>query len=141
MATRKSEALWQGKLQSGNGKIKLGSGAFEGDLSFDSRFQEGRGTNPEELIAAAHAGCFSMALAHGLEKEGFAPGGIRTTARVSIEKVEDRFKITKSELETEVEVPGLSDDKFQELADAAKTSCPVSQALQGADITLKAKLV
>jgi len=140
MATRKSEAVWEGKLQSGKGTVKLGSGAFEGGYSFASRFQQAEGTNPEELIAAAHAGCFSMALAHGLEEKGYMPERIHTTANVSIEKAEDGFSITSIELETEAKVPDIEEQTFMEQAEAAKTNCPVSKALAGAEIKLRAKL-
>jgi osmotically inducible protein OsmC len=140
MATRKSEAVWEGKLQSGKGTVKLGSGAFEGGYSFASRFQQAEGTNPEELIAAAHAGCFSMALAHGLEEKGYMPERIHTTANVSIEKAEDGFSITSIELETEAKVPDIEEQTFMEQAQAAKTNCPVSKALAGAEIKLRAKL-
>jgi osmotically inducible protein OsmC len=140
MATRKSEAVWKGKLQSGKGTVKLGSGAFEGDYSFSSRFQQGEGTNPEELIAAAHAGCFSMALAHGLEQEGYMPERIHTTANVSIEKAENGFSIGHIELETEAKVPDIEEQTFMEQAEAAKTNCPVSKVLAGTEIKLQARL-
>src|SRR6266536_5879055 len=104
MAIRKSEAEWNGSLREGNGTVKLGSGAFEGKYSFASRFEEAGGTNPEELIAAAHAGCFSMALAAALTKAGHNPTRISTTAQVSLEKVGEGFKITTIELKTEGEV-------------------------------------
>src|SRR5437016_8551341 len=113
MATRKSEAEWNGGLREGSGRMKLGSGAFEGKYSFGSRFENAPGTNPEELIAAAHAGCFSMALAAGLGKAGFNPKRVHTVAKVSIDKVGDGFKITKIQLVTEAEVPGIDDKAFQ----------------------------
>src|SRR5205814_9849384 len=106
-----------------------------------SRFEEGTGTNPEELIGAAHAGCFSMALAAGLTKAGHSPTRISTTAQVSLEKVGEGFKITTIELNTESEVPGIDEQTFLEHAETAKKNCPVSQALAGADIKMNAKLV
>src|SRR6056297_766054 len=105
MPKRKAEAQWEGKLQSGKGTIKFTG--FEGQYSFDSRFQQGEGTNPEELIAAAHSGCFSMALAHGLEQAGYTPEKIHTIAHVSIEQVEEGFGITKIDLETEAKIPNI----------------------------------
>jgi osmotically inducible protein OsmC len=107
MATRSSSAEWRGNLKDGSGKMRLGSGAYEGAFSFASRFENGTGTNPEELIAAAHAGCFSMALSHGLAQAGHAPKRVATTARVHLEKVEGGFGITRIELDTEAEVPGI----------------------------------
>jgi osmotically inducible protein OsmC len=141
MATRSSSAEWRGNLKDGSGKMRLGSGAYEGAFSFASRFENGTGTNPEELIAAAHAGCFSMALSHGLAQAGHAPKRVATTARVHLEKVEGGFGITRIELDTEAEVPGIGDATFRQQAEAAKKGCPVSKALAGAEITLKAKLL
>lgn len=140
MAVRTSEATWEGGLLKGNGKMKLGSGAFEGGYSFSSRFEEGRGTNPEELIGAAHAGCFSMALSFMLEKAGYAPERVHTTARVHIDKVGEGFKITLIELDTSAKVPGIDEKKFLDQAEAASKGCPVSQALRSTEIKLKAKL-
>jgi lipoyl-dependent peroxiredoxin len=140
MPTRNSEAVWEGDLQSGKGRIKLGSGAFEGQYSFNSRFQDGTGTNPEELIAAAHAGCFSMALASALTKAGHPPTRVHTTAKVHLEKHSDAFLIPKIELETEATVPGISEADFQTTAKGAKEGCPVSKVLAAAEITLKATL-
>ena len=141
MAIRKAEAVWRGKLVSGKGTVSLGSGAFEGDYSFVSRFEQGQGTNPEELIAAAHSGCFSMALAYSLEQAGYAPEQIRTTANVSIEKVGEGFEITRIELETEAEIPDIEEAEFKKQAEAAKVNCPVSKALAGVEIGLQAKLI
>ncbi|HUU14061.1 MAG TPA: OsmC family protein [Terriglobia bacterium] len=141
MAVRKSEAEWKGDLLKGQGTMKLGSGAFEGSYSFPSRFESGQGTNPEELIAAAHAGCFSMALSAGLGKAGFTPTRIHTTAAVHLEKVGEGFAITRIELESEAQIPGIDDKTFQEHAEGAKKGCPVSKALAGTQISLKAKLV
>jgi osmotically inducible protein OsmC len=141
MATRNSSAEWRGNLKDGSGKMRLGSGAYEGAFSFASRFENGTGTNPEELIAAAHAGCYSMALSHGLAQAGHAPKRVATTAKVHLEKVEGGFGITRIELETEAEVPGIDEAAFRQQAEAAKKGCPVSKALAGAEITLKAKLL
>ncbi|MDX6531172.1 MAG: lipoyl-dependent peroxiredoxin [Blastocatellia bacterium] len=141
MAKRTASAVWEGTLKDGKGKVKLGSGAFEGQYSFASRFEEGTGTNPEELIGAAHAGCFSMALAAGLTRAGFTPTRINTNASVSLEKVGEAFKITKIELNTEAEIPNIDEPVFLEQAETAKKNCPVSQALAGTEITLSAKLV
>ena len=141
MAVRKANAVWQGDLMSGTGRMKLGSGAFEGAYSFKTRFEEEPGTNPEELIGAAHAGCFSMAFAGALGRGGFAPKSIATEARVHLVKGEAGFSIQKIELWTEAEVPGISPEKFQEIGAAAKAGCPVSKALGGVEIELHAKLV
>ena len=140
MAIRTAEARWEGNLKKGKGTIKLGSGVFEGNYSFGSRFEKEPGTNPEELIGAAHAGCFSMALSMILELAGFKADSIHTTARVSIDKVGDGFKITTIELETEGRVPGIDEKTFREKAEAAKKGCPVSMALAGVEITLKSRL-
>ncbi len=141
MPVRKAEAVWEGSLKEGKGKMKLGSGAFEGAYSFASRFEDARGTNPEELIGAAHAGCFSMALSLFLGNAGYSPERINTVAHVRLDKVGEGFKITKIDLETEAKIPGIDEKKFLEQAEAAKKGCPVSQALAGTEITLKAKLV
>lgn len=141
MAVRIAEAEWKGNLREGQGTMKLGSGAFEGRYSFPSRFESGPGTNPEELIGAAHAGCFSMALSAGLSKAGFTPTRVHTTAKVHLEQVEGGFAITKIELATEAQIPGIDNPTFQQQAEAAKKNCPVSKALAGTAITLTAKLV
>ncbi len=141
MATRTAEAEWQGNLFDGKGIMKLESGAFEGAYSFMSRFEEGTGTNPEELIGAAHAGCFSMALAAGLAAAGYDPKRIHTIAKVTIDKVGEGFAITKSALTMEAEIPNIDETAFMEQANAAKVGCPVSKALAGTEITLDAKLV
>jgi len=141
MAVRSSEAEWKGNLRNGQGKMKLGSGAFEGPYTFASRFESGKGTNPEELIAAAHAGCFSMALSAGLSAAGFTPTRVHTTARVHLEPVGQGFGITKIELQTEAEIPGIDEPTFQKEAESAKKNCPVSKALAGPQITLAATLV
>ena len=141
MAKRTASAVWEGTLKDGKGTVKLGSGAFEGQYSFASRFEAGTGTNPEELIGAAHAGCFSMALSAGLTRAGFNPTRISTNASVSLEKVGEAFRITLIELNTEAEIPNIEEAAFLEQAEAAKKNCPVSQALAGTEITLNAKLV
>ncbi|MGH9444163.1 MAG: OsmC family protein [Terriglobia bacterium] len=141
MPVRNAEAEWKGNLMEGQGRMKLGSGAFEGPFTFKSRMESGPGTNPEELIGAAHAGCFSMALSHQLASAGFAPKRVRTRANVRFEKSDSGFSISEVGLETEGEVPGISEAKFLELAEAAKKGCPVSKALAGTRITLNAKLV
>lgn len=141
MATRNGSAVWEGTLREGKGTVKLGSGAFEGPYSFASRFEEGTGTNPEELIGAAHAGCFSMALAAGLSKAGISPKRIATTAKVHLGQVEGGFAITSIELNTTAEVPGIDEKTFLEHAEDAKKNCPVSKALAGTEIKLSAKLV
>src|SRR5215475_3769935 len=117
MAKRTASAVWNGTLREGGGQVKLGSGAFEGQYSFASRFEEGTGTNPEELIGAAHAGCFSMALAAGLTKAGFSPKRVATTAKVHLGQSGGGFKITLIELETEAEIPDIDEAAFQEQAE------------------------
>ena len=140
MPTRSSSAQWSGNLARGDGTMSLGSGAFEGPYSFASRFEEGDGTNPEELIAAAHAGCFSMALANVLSQAGHEPGSVQTTAEVHLDKDNGGFSITRSDLTTEVKADGLDDEEFQQHADEAKRTCPVSRALGAIEVSLEAKL-
>ena len=140
-AVRTSEAEWKGSLPEGGGTMKLGSGAYQGAYSFKSRFESGTGTNPEELIGAAHAGCFSMALSHGLSQAGHTPTRVHTTAKVHLDKAGGGFAITKVELDCEAEVPGIDEATFRQQAETAKTNCPVSKALAGTDITLNARLV
>lgn len=120
--------------------MKLGSGAFEGSYSFKSRMEDGAGTNPEELVAAAHAGCFSMALSAMLSQAGRVPTRISTAAKVSFGPVEGGFAITGIELTSEGEVPGIDDAEFQKVAQQAKEGCPISKALKAVPITLKATL-
>jgi osmotically inducible protein OsmC len=142
MLTRKAEAEWTGSLAEGGGRLKVGSGAFDGPYSFKSRFEEGQSaTNPEELIGAAHAGCFTMALTAQLSRAGIRPTRIRTGATVTLEKVGDAFAITRIDLETTADVPGLDDATFQRHALDAKQNCPVSKALAGTEIRLTAKLL
>ncbi len=140
MVKRKASSEWKGKLKDGEGNMKLGSGAFEGRYSFLSRFKEGTGTNPEELIAAAHSGCYSMALAASLGGEGYDPESVQTEAVVYLQKVEGDFTITKIHLKNRSKVPGIEEDVFQEIAQDAKKNCPVSKALASIDIELDAEL-
>lgn len=137
MAVRVSSAEWNGTLKEGAGTMRLGSGAYEGPYTYASRFETGPGTNPEELIGAAHAGCFSMFLSALLSKQGFVPT-IRTTATVHLGAGPT---ITLIELDTEAAVPGIDEETFQTLAEDAKKGCPVSKALAGPEIRLNAKLV
>jgi osmotically inducible protein OsmC len=141
MAVRTAQAEWNGTLREGSGQVRLGSGAFEGAFSFNSRFEDAPQTNPEELIGAAHAGCFSMALGAALERTGFPADRIRTEARVHLTKGESGNSISRIDLITEGIVPGINPDKFQELAETAKKNCIVSRALEAVPITLTAKLV
>jgi osmotically inducible protein OsmC len=141
MAVRKADAEWKGSLREGSGEVRLGSGAFQGKYSFASRFEEGGGTNPEELIAAAHAACFSMALSAGLTRAGHTPTRVHTTASLRLEKVGEGFEITRIDLECDAEVPGIDADAFHAQATSAKENCPVSKALKATEITLKAHLV
>jgi osmotically inducible protein OsmC len=141
MADRKSTAYWEGDLKSGSGTMTLGSGAWAGAYSYSSRFEEGMGSNPEELIAAAHAGCFSMAFANALSKAGFTPDRVETVATVHLGKVDGSSTITHILLDTEVEVDGIDEDRFMEIANEAKVGCPVSKALKAVEIDLNAKLV
>ena len=139
--TRKADADWDGGIMDGKGKVKLGSGAFEGAYSFQSRFGEDTvATNPEELIAAAHAGCYTMALSGNLGKAGYEPKHIHTTANVKIEKQGDGFVIPNIDLVSEASVDGISDEEFQKIAEETKKTCPVSQVLSGAQISLNATL-
>jgi len=141
MPVRNAEAEWKGNLLEGQGHMKLGTGAYDGPFSFKSRMEQGPGTNPEELIGAAHAGCFSMAFSAQLAQAGFTPKRIHTKAAVHFDKVEGGFAITRIDLQTEGEVPGIDNAKFQQLAEGAKKGCPVSKALAGTQINLQAKLV
>ena len=138
MAIRTSSAVWNGTLKEGQGRMKLGSGAFEGAFSFASRFEEGPGTNPEELVGAAHAGCFSMFLAALLADAGYTPTQIRTSAKVHLGAGP---RITLIELETEAEVPRLDEKTFLDNVDKSKKNCPISLALTGPEIRVTARLV
>jgi osmotically inducible protein OsmC len=138
MLTRTASAVWEGNLKDGKGQMKVGSGAFNGPYTFASRFEGGKGTNPEELLGAAHAGCFSMALSLGLIKAGFAPERINTTATVHLDT--DNLRISAIDLDTKAQVPGINEHQFLEQAELAKTNCIVSQALQGTEIRVQARL-
>jgi len=138
---RSSEAKWDGSITGGKGNIRLGSGAFEGEYSFNSRFgDDTKATNPEELIAGAHAACFSMALTAALGRGGYEPTSVETKATVHLEKDGEGFSIPKIDLVTVAEVPNISDDDFQKIAKAAKEGCPVSKVLAAAEISLDATL-
>ena len=140
MAIRKADAVWSGSLREGAGELAVESGAFRGPYTFKSRFEQGKETNPEELIAAAHAGCFTMALTALLAREKLAPTEIRTTAAVHIVQGTDGFSIPKIELTTRAKIPVIDADRFAELAADAKKNCPVSKALAAVEITLDAAL-
>ena len=139
MGVRKAQAEWKGDLKGGGGMMSIG-GRFEQPYTFSSRFEEGKGSNPEELLAAAHAGCFSMALSNGLAEAGHIPTRVITTANVSLETTDVGPTITTIALVCTAEVPGIDEAKFQEIAEATKSGCPVSRALAGPEITLQATL-
>jgi osmotically inducible protein OsmC len=141
MPTRKAHARWEGTLAEGKGAVDFGNGAFKGAYSFASRFESGAGTNPEELLGAAHAGCFAMALSLVLGRAGCKPHFVDATAHVTVSPHDGGFKITGSHIVCEASVQGIDRARFTELAEAAKANCPVSQALAGTKITLEAKLV
>jgi lipoyl-dependent peroxiredoxin len=142
MPKRKATARWDGSLTEGAGTMRMASGAYEGAYSFQSRFEEGEGTNPEELIAAAHAGCFSMALSLFLGEAGFVPESVETEATVQVEKAGEGFAINRIVLHTQARVPGIDEAEFQRQAEAAKENCPVSVALASVEsIDLEAELV
>jgi lipoyl-dependent peroxiredoxin len=138
MAVRTASAVWNGTLKEGNGRMKLGSGTFEGDFSFASRFEEGSGTNPEELVGAAHAGCFSMFLSALLSNAGYTPTQIRTSAKVHLG---EGPRITLIELTTEAEVPNLDEKTFLENVEKSKKNCPISLAMTGPEVQVTAKLI
>jgi lipoyl-dependent peroxiredoxin len=139
--TRTADASWSGTVPDGGGHIALGSGAFEGPFTLKARVEEGQpGTNPEELVGAGHAGCFTMSLANLLSEEGHPPTELRTTADVRLEQLDVGFRITRITLRTEGEVPGVDQARFAELAEQAKSTCPVSLALAGTEIALEARL-
>ena len=141
MPVRTANASWRGTLPEGDGTMRLASGSYEGPYSAQSRFEEGEGTNPEELIAAAHAGCFSMALSGNLSRAGFDATSVDTEAKVTIERDGDGFTITTIRLETVANVDGIADDKFQEVAEMTKETCPVSRALAAVEtVELEARL-
>ncbi|MBG0784577.1 MAG: OsmC family protein [Anaerolineaceae bacterium] len=141
MIKRKSNAVWQGNLKDGKGLVSLGSGTFSGRYSFLSRFEKGVGTNPEELIAAAHAGCFSMALSADLSKAGYTVKKIETEAIVSMDKTDSGFAISGIKLVTKASVKDIDLDTFLKFANGAKQNCPVSKALAAVPVELEAQLV
>ena len=141
MPVRSAEAQWEGSLKDGKGQMKLGGGAYEGPYTYASRFEEGSGTNPEELIGAAHAGCFSMFLSAVLGKGGHPPNVVRTRADVHLDKTGGGFSITRIVLHTEAEVPGVDESQFQEAVEESRTGCPVSRLLTGAEIEVDARLL
>ncbi|HET7275606.1 MAG TPA: OsmC family peroxiredoxin [Longimicrobiaceae bacterium] len=141
MPTRNASATWEGGLKDGKGTLSGETGAVKGQYSFGSRFEQGTGTNPEELLAAAHAACYSMALSLALEKAGTPPTRVHTDAACTIEKVGDGFKISTMKLKVTATVPGVDDAAFQKAAEETKSGCPVSGALQGnVDIQVEARL-
>ena len=141
MATRNASAEWKGNLQEGDGKMGLGSGAWEGPFTFKSRFEEGQGTKPEELIGAAEAGCFTMQLSHNLSEAGHVPESVQTQARVHIRNLDGKPTISQIDLVTRARVSGVDDSTLQEMAEATKDACIISRALAGvSDITVDAQL-
>ena len=142
MPTRRAQAAWHGNFGDGEGKMRLGSGAFEGAYSYRTRMEDSDpGTNPEELLAAAHAGCFSMSLARRLSADGYPPERIHTEARVRFGRSGEGYAISRIDLRTEAEVPGVGEQLFMEKAEAAKRDCAVSKALAATEIGLEATLV
>jgi len=142
MPKRTANARWEGSLQEGNGVMKMASGAYEGPYTFQSRFQEADGTNPEELVAAAHAGCFSMALSGDLGRAGYEPESVETTATVHLELDPGPPTLARIVLDTRARVPGIEDGEFQEIAEGAKQNCPISRALAAVPaIEVNAELV
>lgn len=141
MPTRNAHARWEGSLKDGTGEVDFGHGLFKGAYSFRSRFEAGTGTNPEELLGAAHAACFAMALSLVLGQAGFTPDHVDATAQVTITPQDGGFRITRSHLVCQAKVPGIDQAAFARHADAARAGCPVSQALAGTEITLEATLV
>lgn len=141
MPTRNASARWQGTLTEGTGVLRTGKGGYEGNYSFQSRFEEGEGTNPEELIGAAHAACFSMALSKALTDAGHPPTTVETTAAVHLERTDAGMTVTRIDLATTGDVPGIDEAEFVKLAEATKTGCPISRLLApGTEITLTAAL-
>src|SRR5512143_101488 len=141
MPIRKAHAVWKGTLKEGHGEMSVESGAYQGSYSFGTRFGDEKGTNPEELIGAANAGCFSMAFSGLLEQAGYTPESIETDAAVSIDKSGDGFRITKVHLSPHCKIPGIDPVQFRAIAEQAKAGCPVSQALAGTTIILDAELI
>lgn len=136
MSTRKANAVWNGTIKEGKGTMKMESGAYEGAYSFGSRFEDDKGTNPEELIGAAHAGCYSMALSLEIGEAGYTPESIETDAEVDFGVGDNGPEISNIRLTVSANIPDITEDEFQELAEGAKNGCPVSKALAGVDITL-----
>lgn len=137
---KSAKAEWNGDLKTGTGKVSTESGNLDSSYGFNTRFGDQKGTNPEELLGAAHASCFSMALSNKLSTAGHVPEYIRTEDKVYLEKVGEGFKVTKIEVNMEASVPGIDEEKFKTLAEDAKQNCPISQALKAVEITLNAKL-
>ena len=140
MPKRSASAEWKGGLKGGNGTMNVTRANFQTPYTFPSRFEEGQGMSPEDLIAAAHAGCFSMAFSAGLEKAGFTPESVQTTATVTLEPVNGAPTIHRIDLETVARVPNIDEAEFQKQAEDAKANCPVSRLYKGAEIKLNAKL-
>ncbi len=141
MPTRKASAAWEGGLKGGKGSLKTESGAANGQYSFGSRFESGTGTNPEELLAAAYAACYAMALSAGLERAGKTAKSVKADAAATVEKVGEGFKVTKILLTVNASVPGASNDEFQKIAAATKDACPIGGALKGnVELSLNATL-
>ncbi len=138
MPVRQASATWNGSISEGHGRMQFAD--YEGSYSVASRFEDGDGTNPEEVLGAAHAGCFSMALSSGLSEAGHAPDSVQTTAEVHIDKLETGWTVTKIHLITKAQVPGIDEQAFQEQAESAKKNCPISRALEAVEITMEASL-
>lgn len=141
MPKRTAEATWSGNLREGRGEMRLGSGIWEGSYSFKTRMEDEPGSNPEELIGAALAGCFSMALSHAIAEAGYQPQRVHTEAEVDFGPGNGGYEISRIELDLEAEIPGIGEDEFQHLAEEARTGCPVSKALAGTEITLRTNLI
>ena len=141
MASRNGSAEWSGDLSSGSGTVTVGESAWTGNYSFKSRFEDGEGTNPEELLAASHAGCFTMAMSLFLTQQGHPPDKLNTTVKTHLRQVDDAPTITKAEIEVEGSVPGIDQDAFQKYAEQAKETCVISRALKGVrEMTVTARL-
>jgi osmotically inducible protein OsmC len=140
MPKRSASAEWKGGLKGGNGTMNITRANFQTPYTFPSRFEEGQGMSPEDLIAAAHAGCFSMAFSADLEKAGFTPDSVQTTATVTLEPVDGKPTVSRIDLDTTAKVPNIDDDQFQKLAESAKANCPISRLLKAAEIRLTARL-
>ena len=139
MADRKATAIWRGDKKNGKGVMRFAD--YEGQFSYSSRFEEGTGTNPEELLGAAHAGCYAMSISSGLEQAGYTAEKIEVTAHIALRHIEGKSRIVSSHLVCKAIVPGISDKEFQAIAKASKEGCPVSVALAGLEITFEAELV